>query len=60
MSRKLDVARMEAAFKRAAHKAVYGTREERSGRFMLKEKRQSAAGSDRDTSTGARVAKRKA
>jgi hypothetical protein len=27
--------RMEAAFQRAAHKAVHGTRKERSGRFFL-------------------------
>jgi hypothetical protein len=32
--RGLDLALMEAAFKRAAYKAVHGTREERSGRFM--------------------------
>jgi hypothetical protein len=25
---------MEAAFKRAAYKAIHGTREERSGRFL--------------------------
>jgi hypothetical protein len=30
----LDFDAMEAAFKRAAWKAVYGTREERSGRFL--------------------------
>jgi hypothetical protein len=35
MKGKLDVAKMEAAFKRAAHKAVHGTREERSGRFVV-------------------------
>jgi hypothetical protein len=33
MKGKLDVAKMEAAFKRAAYKAIHGTREERSGRF---------------------------
>ncbi len=37
-SKGLDIEKMEAAFKRAAHKALYGTREERSGRFLLKEK----------------------
>jgi hypothetical protein len=36
MKGKLDVAKMEAAFKRAADKAMHGTREERSGRFVLK------------------------
>jgi len=45
MKGKLDIAKMEAAFKRAAHKAVHGTREERSGRFLLaKEDRTSRTG----------------
>ena len=35
--RGIDFEKMEAAFKRAAHKAVHGTREERSGRFRLVE-----------------------
>jgi hypothetical protein len=34
MKRGLDVALMEAAFRRAAYKAIHGTREERSGRFL--------------------------
>lgn len=34
MAHKLDLEEMEAAFQRAAHRAVYGTREERSGRFL--------------------------
>lgn len=38
MTAKLDLGKMEAAFKRAAHKALHGTREERSGRFMEKDK----------------------
>jgi hypothetical protein len=33
MKRGLDFAKAEAALKRAAYKAVHGTREERSGRF---------------------------
>jgi hypothetical protein len=33
MRRGLDFAKAETAFKRAAEKAVHGTREERSGRF---------------------------
>ena len=41
MTEKLDIAKMEAALKRAADKAVHGTREERSGRFLAKQ--QSAA-----------------
>jgi lysyl-tRNA synthetase class 2 len=34
MSRGLDLKRAEAALKRAAHKAVHGTREERAGRVI--------------------------
>jgi TIR domain len=34
MSEKLDTIKIEAALERAAHKALHGTREERSGRFM--------------------------
>jgi hypothetical protein len=34
MRRGLDVQKAEAALKRAADKAVHGTREERSGRFL--------------------------
>jgi len=34
MSQKLDVEKIDAALERAAYKALYGTREERSGRFM--------------------------
>jgi hypothetical protein len=37
MSEKLDIAKMEAAFTRAAHKAIHGSREERSGRFLAKQ-----------------------
>jgi hypothetical protein len=29
-----ELERIEAAFRRAAHRALYGTREERSGRFL--------------------------
>jgi hypothetical protein len=35
MRRGLDFVKAEAALKRAAHKAVHGTREERSGRFLV-------------------------
>jgi hypothetical protein len=38
MRRGLDVEKAEAALKRAAHKALHGTREERSGRFITKDK----------------------
>jgi hypothetical protein len=41
MRRGLDFAKAEAAFKRAAEKAVHGTREERSGRFSPAKKRAS-------------------
>jgi hypothetical protein len=34
MSRGLDVRKADAALKRAAHKAVHGTREERSGQVL--------------------------
>jgi hypothetical protein len=44
MSKGLDLAKAEVALKRAAHKAVHGTREERSGRFLLKEKPRPAHG----------------
>jgi len=33
MGRILDIEEVEAALKRAAHRAIHGTREERSGRF---------------------------
>ncbi len=34
MKRTSEVAEIEAALKRGAYKAVHGTREERSGRFL--------------------------
>jgi hypothetical protein len=33
MNRRLDIENVDAALKRAAYKAVHGTREERSGRY---------------------------
>jgi len=36
MSRGLDLAKVQAALDRAAYRAVHGTREERSGRFLPK------------------------
>lgn len=33
MSRTLDIQKVDAALRRAAYKAVHGTREERSGRY---------------------------
>ena len=35
MSQKLDASKIDAALERAAQKSVHGTREERSGRFMV-------------------------
>ena len=35
MNQKVEIERMQAAFKRAAEKATRGTREERSGRFEV-------------------------
>ena len=48
MSEKPDIAKIEAALKRAAYKALHGTREERSGRFLPK--RPSPPGADKATS----------
>jgi len=60
MSQKLDIAKMEAAFKRAAHKALHGTREERSGKFLPKNKGQSRRGAHPDAPKDVDLAKRKA
>ena len=46
-SRRLDMTKVDAAFQRAAHKALHGTREERSGRFLLKQKPQSTHAASR-------------
>jgi hypothetical protein len=37
MNQKVEIERMQAAFKRAAEKATRGTREERSGRFDVRD-----------------------
>lgn len=34
----IDIEKVEAALKRAAHRALHGTREERSGRFLHRDK----------------------
>jgi hypothetical protein len=57
MTAKLDLAKMEAAFKRAAHKALHGTREERSGRFLAKQ--QDHAAKPKHAARDARKAGRK-
>jgi hypothetical protein len=43
MKRGLDYAKAETALKRAAEKAVHGTREERSGRFEPAERGRSSS-----------------
>jgi hypothetical protein len=37
MNQKVEIELMQAAFKRAAEKATHGTREERSGRFEVRD-----------------------
>ena len=37
MNQKVEIEQMQAAFKRAAEKATHGTREERSGRFTVRD-----------------------
>jgi hypothetical protein len=37
MNQKVEIERMQVAFKRAAEKATRGTREERSGRFEVRD-----------------------
>jgi hypothetical protein len=59
MTKGLDMAKAEAALKRAAHKALHGTREERSGRFLLKERKQPTRGTHRDASSTTTQGKRK-
>jgi hypothetical protein len=59
MSEKPDTAKIEAALKRAAYKALHGTREERSGRFLPKRKTPSTSG-HRDASKGTNLTERKA
>jgi len=63
MRRGLDFEKAQAALKRAAEKAMRGTREERSGRFELVRQRQSSTsakgGRLRDTDSGSRDKSRK-
>jgi hypothetical protein len=44
MNQKAEIERMQAAFKRAAEKATRGTREERSGRFEVRDDARSTRG----------------
>jgi hypothetical protein len=47
MSQKPDATKIEAALRRAAYKATQGSREERSGRFLVKNRPASAKGNSR-------------
>jgi hypothetical protein len=42
MRRTAEVARIEAALKRAAQRAVHGTQEERSGRYLPTEEKKNS------------------
>lgn len=59
MSQKPDPTKIDAALKRAAYKAIHGTREERSGRFLPREGSQSGRGNDREGVKRPDLAKRK-
>jgi hypothetical protein len=56
MTKKPDATKIEAALKRAADKALHGTREERSGRFLPKDRQFARRDNDRraDTTSTAR------
>jgi len=47
VNRKLDVEKVDAALRRAAYRAIHGTRAERSGRFLPAKKRQALPASKR-------------
>jgi hypothetical protein len=57
MTDRPDATKIEAALRRAAYKATHGSREERSGRFLVKNERRSP--SNGSHSSDRRVAKRK-
>ncbi|MBX9773508.1 MAG: hypothetical protein K2Y71_03755 [Xanthobacteraceae bacterium] len=59
MSEKPDATKIEAALKRAAYKALHGTREERSGRFLPRREASSTSTAHRDVSKAADPTKRK-
>ena len=44
MSQKPDATKIEAALRRAAYRAIHGTREERSGRFLTAKRRDAPSG----------------
>jgi hypothetical protein len=47
VNRKLDVEKVDAALRRAADRAIHGTRVERSGRFLPVKKRRALPASKR-------------
>lgn len=51
VNRKLDVAEINAALRRAAYRALHGTRTERSGRFLPTKKRRTLPASMRHDSS---------
>lgn len=60
MNQKPDATQIEAALKRAADKALHGTREERSGRFLKPGERRDTATERREAPRGPSLAQRKA
>lgn len=56
--RKLDVDEVEAALKRAARAGVSGTRDERSGRFVVRDARTGKAQADKKRLPGSAAAER--
>lgn len=60
MNQKPDATKIEAALKRAADKALHGTREERSGRFLKLGERRETGNERRETPRGPNLAQRKA
>jgi hypothetical protein len=59
MRRGLDVEKAEAALKRAAYKALHGTREERSGRFASRAEARQPARAKLPASNGRETGKAK-
>lgn len=55
MTQRPDETKIEAALKRAADKAMHGSREQRAGRFLVKSERHPPVNDRR--STGKRAAK---
>jgi hypothetical protein len=56
MAHKLDIEEMKAAFRRAAHRALFGTREERSGRFLPRKSADAADAAQKEPETSPRKA----